>query len=335
VIARILAFVAGLLTLLNLGGNLLWPGFDASSWWIDLGSWPGWLGQPLLVVFALTMLAFAFRQPWPSRRPFFTTCVAIVFALLALADTAGFYRLLASGRIAASFPAPFSLLAFVAMAIIVRGAWTQRETVDRYDLRRVLAGGLALLAAFPLALMLCFGNTDYRRPADAVVVFGAGVYASGKMSNALEDRIRTGCEIYRAGLTKRLVLSGGRGDGAITEATAMRSYALAHGVRAEDIVVDDKGMNTEGTVQDTVPLLRQWDARCVLAVSHFYHLPRIKLAYQRAGMDVFTVPAPQGHVLGRLPFNLAREVAAFWSYYFKQKPVKTAAMESVRRNRSA
>jgi uncharacterized SAM-binding protein YcdF (DUF218 family) len=334
-IARTIAFFAGLFTLLNLGGDLLWPGFDASAWWIGFGALPVWFVRPLLAVFALTMLAFAFRQPNPSRRPFFTAGVALAFALVALADTIGFYRLLASGRIVAGFPAPFSLLVFLGMAVVVWGAWTQRETVDRHDLRRVLAGGLILLAAFPLALMLFFGNTDYRRPADAVVVFGARVYASGKLSDALEDRIRTACEIYRAGLAKRMVLSGGRGDGALTEASAMRRYALGHGVRAGDIFIDDSGINTEATVRDTVPLLQQWGARRVLAVSHFYHLPRIKLAYQRAGIDVFTVPARQGHLLSQMPYNMAREVAAFWSYYLREKPVRMAVVDHARRSDGA
>ena len=324
--ARIIAFFAGLFTLLNLCGDLLWPGFDASAWWIGFGPLPAWFGRPSLAVFALTMLAFAFRQPNPSRRPYFTAGVALAFALVALADTIGFYHLLVSGHIAAGFPAPFSLLVFLGMVLVAWCAWTRRETVDRYDRRRVLAGGLILLAAFPLALMLFFGNTDYRRQADAVVVFGARVYASGKLSDALEDRIRTACEIYRAGLARRLVLSGGRGDGAISEASAMRRYALAHGARAGDVFIDDSGINTEATVRDTVPLLRQWGARRVLAVSHFYHLPRIKMAYQRAGMDVFTVPARQGHILSQLPYNMVREIAAFWSYYFREKPVKMAVM---------
>jgi hypothetical protein len=105
-IARVLAFFAGLFTLLNLGGNLLWPGFDASAWWIGLGGWPGWLARPLLAVFALTMLAFAFRRPAPARRLYFTAGVALLFAAVALANTAVFYRLLAGGRIAAGFPAP-------------------------------------------------------------------------------------------------------------------------------------------------------------------------------------------------------------------------------------
>jgi uncharacterized SAM-binding protein YcdF (DUF218 family) len=141
----------------------------------------------------------------------------------------------------------------------------------------------------------------------------------------LEDRIRTACELYRAGLARRLVLSGGPGDGAVTEASAMRRYALDHGVRAEDIFVDDHGLNTEATIRNTTPLFQQWHARRVMAVSHFYHLPRIKLAYRRAGVDVCTVPARQGHLLGQLPFNMAREVVAFWKYYLNEKPTPISA----------
>ena len=53
----------------------------------------------------------------------------------------------------------------------------------------------------------------------------------------------------------------------------------------------------------------------MLAVSHFYHLPRIKLEYQRYGVDVLTVPAHEQRRLRRLPFFIAREVVAIWAYY--------------------
>ena len=135
------------------------------------------------------MLAFAFRQPTPSRRPFFTAGVALLFAVVALADTIGFYRLLAGGRIVAGFPAPFSLLVFAGMAVIVWGAWTQRETVDRFDLRRVLAGGLILLTAFPLALMLFFGNTWIIAVRRTRWWFLERAFMPAeKLSDALEDR---------------------------------------------------------------------------------------------------------------------------------------------------
>jgi len=61
----------------------------------------------------------------------------------------------------------------------------------------------------------------------------------------------------------------------------------------------------------------------VLAVSHFYHLPRIKLAYQRGGVDVCTVPARQKYFLSQIPYSMVREVAAFWTYYLKEKPAAT------------
>jgi hypothetical protein len=46
-------------------------------------------------------------------------------------------------------------------------------------------------------------------------------------------------------------------------------------------------------------------------------LPRIKLAYQRDGWDVFTVPAKESHLLRQMPYNMAREVAAIWVYYLR------------------
>jgi hypothetical protein len=53
----------------------------------------------------------------------------------------------------------------------------------------------------------------------------------------------------------------------------------------------------------------------VIAVSEFYHLPRIKLAYENAGVAVFTVPAhPSGLARAVAPASVAREIPAFWAY---------------------
>ena len=50
-------------------------------------------------------------------------------------------------------------------------------------------------------------------------------------------------------------------------------------------------------------------------VSHFYHLPRIRLAYRRAGREVWTVPAMPTRFYTGLPLSVLREVPAFWFYY--------------------
>jgi len=171
----------------------------------------------------------------------------------------------------------------------------------------------ACAVAFPLMQVLGFGKTDYRRHADVAVVFGARAYADGRPSDALADRVRTACELYQQGLVRQLVFSGGPGDGAVHETESMRRMAVSLGVPDSAIVRDEAGLNTSATLRNTRPLLA---AKPVIAVSEFYHLPRIKLAAASAGIDLITVPARPAHWSRQLPLsNMLREIPAFWLYY--------------------
>jgi vancomycin permeability regulator SanA len=175
--------------------------------------------------------------------------------------------------------------------------------------------------------MLFFGKTDYRRPADIAVVLGARVYADGRPSDALADRVRTACNLYRNGTVKKLLFSGGPGDGSIHETEGMKRMAIQLGVKPEDILLDAHGVNTQATVKNTEVVFQQLHASRILVVSHFYHLPRIKLAYHREGWEVYTVPAKESYLLRQMPFNIAREVAALWVYYFRPLAVKQEITE--------
>jgi uncharacterized SAM-binding protein YcdF (DUF218 family) len=97
----------------------------------------------------------------------------------------------------------------------------------------------------------------------------------------------------------------------------MRRYAIEHGVPAEAIVMDPDGLNTAATATNTRYLLDDLGARRVLAVSHFYHLPRVKLSLQREGITTYTVPAEERYTLTKMPLLIAREVAAWWAYYLR------------------
>lgn len=175
----------------------------------------------------------------------------------------------------------------------------------------------ALALVFPVAQMVCFGLTDYTRPADVAVVFGARAYASGALSNALEHRVHTACDLYRRGLVRKLVMSGGPGDGPVHETAAMQREAVRLGVPAADILLDPAGVNTRETVRHTIPMFRALGATRVLAVSHFYHLPRVKMTYQAAGVEVATVPAVQQRPLRQMPWLMLREIGGLWIYYLR------------------
>ena len=315
---RGLALFLGGFALLNILGGLCCAHFDANLWWIDLRVLPEALATALLLLSSACLVGFAVWPPRSGWRQFLTVGCVGALGVVALANTTQFFVLLARGVVSPGIPVPLSLFVGAALALILAAACRRAAPNCRTGGRlRALAVAFACLVCFPLAQMLFFGKTDYRRPADAAVVMGARVYADGRLSDALADRVRTACQLYRDRLVRRLVLSGGPGDGAIHETEAMKRMATGLGVKAEDIWLDKAGLSTQATVRNTEPLFLQWHASRILVVSHAYHLPRIKLAYQRDGWDVFTVPAKETYFLRQMPYNMAREVAALWVYYLR------------------
>lgn len=310
-LARGGALFFGGFTLLGLVGELLHPGFDASLWWLDLRAWPGWLSLPFRWMAALLLSAYALAPSSVRWRRWATVGAAAGLSLIALWDALRFYRLWLGGELASAPPVPLSLLLGAGFALIAWMAW--RPAAGSWI--GVAVAFLLAGVSFPVAQMLSFGRTSYARPADIAVVFGARAYADGRPSHALRDRMNTACQLYQRGLVRALYLSGGPGDGEFHETDVMRTMALAQGVRAEDILIDREGNNTRQTAENLAPELRRRGLGRVLAVSHFYHLPRVKLAFQREGIEVFTVPAEEPRLLLRLPYYMVRETAGLWAYY--------------------
>jgi uncharacterized SAM-binding protein YcdF (DUF218 family) len=313
-VARGLALFLGGFSLLNLLGQLRSSRFDANLWWIDLHWFPQSLANAFLLVCSLLLFAFGVRTPRSDWRRWLTTGCVGALGIVAVVNAGQFYLLLARGVVAAGIPIPLSLFTGAALALVLVA---NLRSVPSGRLLPALAVCAACLAVFPLFQMFCFGKTDYRRSADVVVVLGARAYADGRPSQALADRVRTACRLYQSGLVGKLIFSGGPGDGAVHETDAMQRMALGLGVKADDIILDKAGFNTQATVKNTEALFSQLHASRILVVSHFYHLPRIKLAYQRDGWNVYTVPARESYLLGQLPYNMAREVAALWVYYLR------------------
>ena len=253
--------------------------------------WPG--GHPLPILDGLLLGAALLVRHRVS------TLVLVAHAALAAINIGEFYALKADGLRAA--PLPFSLAAFaLPLAAIARHLHDGPSTSWRWR----LAGAAASAPALLLLHLFSFGATDYTRPAEAIVVFGAGVTPEGEPSLALHDRVRQGIALYRKDVAPKLVFSGGP-----DEVPVMRRLALAAGVPEAALSLDPEGLNTWAT-------LRNLREKRIVAVSHYYHLARIKLAAHRLGLSCATVPCAMTRRLQREPWYVARECAAFVSYYF-------------------
>ncbi len=219
-------------------------------------------------------------------------------ALLAGWNAVEFYGLL--GRGLRALPFPMSLPLAVLFAWIAVRAWRPGGRVSwTWALGGAAIGAPALL----LLHLLTFGATDYARQADAIVVFGAKVYEDGSPSLALDDRVRHALRLYHQGVAPRIVFSGGP-----EEVACMARIAREDGVPEPAIEQDPEGLNTWATMAN----LRH---RRVVAVSHYYHLARIKLCAGKLGIRCSTVPCRMTRALAREPYCVARELPAFVAYY--------------------
>lgn len=310
-LARGLALFFGLFTILNLLGEFRFATANLNLWWIDVWFLTPAMRMVAFVMLAAALLGFAIAPRWAMRRRAIVATIIGAGAAIAIVNAIAYYRLLARREIAALVPFPFSALVAAALIVIViahyRGGATNRIVFA--------ASAIGAALVFPLMQFALFGMTDYRRPADVAVVFGARAYANGGASPALADRVKEACRVYHAGLAPTLLFSGGPGDGAIDEPHAMRRLALSLGIPSSAIALDPAGINTEATIRNTAAFVAGRPLR-VLAVSDFYHLPRIKMAAQRHGLTVFTVPA-RTSVPGQMVWNVSREAAAFWWYYLR------------------
>jgi vancomycin permeability regulator SanA len=315
--ARVLAFWFGALTLVNVAARLRNPAFDPNIWWIDLRFLPDAVALVLLVVAGAFLVAHGVRPVTAGWRRTASLTVVGAVGVVALWNVVGYYRIWDVGWIEPQSPVPLSLVIAIALGFIVSSMLRPAPAVSgRTAIIIVAAVSLAFVVGLPLLQIAFFGTTDYRRPADAIVVFGARVRLNGTPSITLANRVITASELYRQGLADTVVMTGGIEPSGFDETAVMRDLAAEFGVPSNVIVLDAEGDTTAASVANTTNLFSDLEAHRILAVSQFYHLPRIKLTYAAAGVEVWTVPARTASI-PQIKGLITREIPAFWLYYLR------------------
>ena len=179
-------------------------------------------------------------------------------------------------------------------------------------LTRPISWFSALLTASVLsaaAAISVSGMSDHVISADLVVVPGNTVNLDGTLSNRLRGRLDVAVDIYRAGNCQAVLVSGAVGSEGVDESDAMRTYLIEQGVPETQIIRDNQGFNTEATARNAAAAMQQRGLRTALAVSQYFHVPRLRLLLQRQGVNVIGSAHAKYFELRDI-YSLAREVVA-------------------------
>jgi vancomycin permeability regulator SanA len=288
--------------------------FDPCTTWTLVPAGPRWISSVGFALVAVALIGAAFGL---LRGRVVRTIAAGVLAAAVVLQAIGAGGAIAAalaGRVRSPLFVPNSLVFAILLLVALHALMADAHERSRAPLAATAAGAVLGLGAIPVLLMMTYGPTDYARPADCAVVLGARVYPDGSPSLALSDRVDEAIRLHQRGLVRRLLMTGGvdRGTGQ-SEPRAMAARALEAGVPRDAILIDEAGDTTAASARNTAAMLDSAKARpTALVVSHYYHLPRVKLLFERNGVHALTVPAHMSRRLAREPWFLAREIAAFY-----------------------
>lgn len=123
---------------------------------------------------------------------------------------------------------------------------------------------------------------------DCIVVLGCQVKSDGTPSHMLEDRLKRGVTLYKAGAAPKLLMSGDHGTKGYDEVDAMKRYAFEADIVSEDIFMDHAGFSTYETVYRAKEI---FGAKKVIFVTQTYHLHRTLHIANALGLEAYGVAA--------------------------------------------
>lgn len=172
-------------------------------------------------------------------------------------------------------------------------------------MKRIIRAILSLLILLTLAVLIILGFEAFIKkdtspllykkieevsPAETVIVLGASVFASGRMSAVLKERVDTAFELYQRKKVKRFLLSGDHRSDDYDEVNTMKNYLLLKGVPAENILLDHSGFDTYDSMYRSKTV---FDIKDAIVVTQKFHLPRALFIAKHLKLDYKGLAAKQ------------------------------------------
>ena len=192
----------------------------------------------------------------------------------------------------------------------------------------VIVGILVAMSAINLYVVL--RSTSYietetdklNKPVDAIIVLGAGLSKDNTPSPILKDRLDTAIELFKEGISDRLLVSGDHGDEYHNEVRVMKEYAVSQGVPRNQVFMDHAGFTTYETM---VRARDVFQVKSCVVVTQKYHLFRSVYIARKMGLEAQGFPSDI-HITDRLDYvifemrEFLARIKAVWSVLTEPAP---------------
>jgi uncharacterized SAM-binding protein YcdF (DUF218 family) len=194
-------------------------------------------------------------------------------------------------------PGVFMLLALVGLAF-VRSRMRVGAAVTLFSLLALFVLTLPVVSqTLVRSLEMPYSDPAQDRTPGAIVVLGGGSrprapeYGMDTVGAATLERLRYAAHLHKRTGKPILVTSGNPAGLDTSEGEQMKAALREFGVSPK--WVEAESNNTLENARMSQQVLKKAGVQSVYVVTHAWHMPRAKLAFERAGLHV--VPAPTGY----------------------------------------
>ena len=106
---------------------------------------------------------------------------------------------------------------------------------------------------------------------DAILVLGCEVHEDGTLSHMLQDRLDKAIQLYKNGVSNKIIVSGDHGKKEYDEVNAMKNYLIEKGILSQDIFMDHAGFSTYESIYRAKEI---FNVKKLVIVTQEYHLYR-------------------------------------------------------------
>lgn len=191
---------------------------------------------------------------------------------------------------------------------------------------RFLKWVLALCATLAVSVSALVGMVAWRagaarvaEPSDCIIVLGARVHMSGRLSDSLRYRCESALDAYRAGLAGYIIASGGQGaDEPMPEAEAMRDWFVKNGVPDGRVLVEPNSTDTWQNLEFSRDIMHARGWKSAVVVTSDYHLERSLWIARDLEISVTGIAAQSPKPFGVRWSNRLREAGSWGVYWLRR-----------------